>query len=126
VAEQVPVSLIIPSECVLTGDERDIIYNTLAPGEFPCIGCFKASDCPVGATQGFALAQALGADIKPEGIKCPRCGNPAVTDWTIRGKFRVWRCGAKVLGDTLLGEKRAFYCNWEKSELGIPFDTRKR
>lgn len=119
--EQTPVSLIIPSECVLTGDERDIVYNTLVPGEFPCIGCFKSKDCSVGAIYGFATAQALGADIQPEEIKCPRCGS-LVTQWSIRGQFRIWKCNGKV--DVLLSDQKTqtnMMCGWAKSELGIPF-----
>jgi hypothetical protein len=39
----------------------------------------------------------------------------------IQGIFRIWKCGAKVLGSTISGEKQAYYCNWGKAELGTPF-----
>lgn len=118
--EQASLPVILPCECILSGQERDIVYNTLIPNEFPCLGCFKSKECPIGPAQGFAMAQALGADITPDALKCGRCGAPII-EWTIRGTFRVWKCRAAVGSDA---HHPGFYCNWEKSELGRPFEVK--
>ncbi len=104
---------ILPAECVLTWQERTIVYNTLVPDEFPCQGCFKSKECPIDGNTGFAVAQGLGADLMPGGIKCPRCGGQVI-QWAIRGQFRIWKCLAITEFST--------YCGWVKEELGIPFE----
>jgi hypothetical protein len=106
---------VLPADCPLPPNEKNVINNTAFDGEMPCFGCPSRYGCPARIDLELATALKLMEEKAPPTRTCRRCGG-FITEWSVRGNFRNFECSGTIKPENQWSDP--IPCHWRLSELG--------